>query len=143
VSFLLDTNVVSEVRRKQPDPLVLSWLENVDPGALHISVLTLGEIAKGAAKRAARERLQADALDRWLQSIRLHYADRVVGIDATIAERWGRLTAVRTLPVIDGLLAATALVHNMTLVTRNVRDMADTGVAIHDPWTSQLPQGNP
>jgi hypothetical protein len=99
VSFLLDTNVVSEVRRKQPDPLVLSWLENVDPGALHISVLTLGEIAKGAAKRAARERLQADALDRWLQSIRLHYADRVVGIDATIAERWGRLTAVRTLPV--------------------------------------------
>jgi predicted nucleic acid-binding protein len=134
VNFLLDTNVVSELRRRRPNPNVLSWLEGVDPTSLHVSVLTLGEIAKGAAMCAAHDPARATVFYQWLESVRLRYADRVLGIDEAIAERWGHLAAKRALPVIDGLLAATALVRGMTLVTRDTRDTAGTGVAWLDPF---------
>ncbi len=135
MTFLLDTNVVSETRRKRPDPRVVSWFRDADPSALHISVLTLGEIAKGVARHSAHDKTQAAALKQWLDATRVVYADRIVSIDAEIAEAWGQLAAMRTRPVIDGLLAATALVRGMTLVTRNIADVADTGVAVLDPWS--------
>jgi toxin FitB len=135
LTFLLDTNVVSETRRKRPDPQVIAWLGRVDPDTLHISVLTLGEIAKGVAQRAKREAVSAVAIQQWLDALRLRYAERIVGIDAEIAETWGRLSAARPIPVIDGLFSATALVRGMTLVTRNVRDIAGTGVGVINPWS--------
>jgi len=134
VSFLLDTNVISEARRKRPDAQVAAWFRRTDPASLHISVLTLGEIAKGAARYAKRDPAQAAALEQWLDAARLNYADKIIAIDVEISETWGRLAAKRPLPVIDGLLAATALVRGMTLVTRNLEDIADTGVELLDPW---------
>jgi predicted nucleic acid-binding protein len=134
VSFLLDTNVISEARRRRPDANVVAWLKRADSSTLWISVLSLGEIAKGAAQCAARDRAQAAVYYEWLVLVRSHYADRTVEIDHAIAEAWGRLAAKRPLPVIDGLLAATALVRGLTLVTRNVGDVADLGVPVLNPW---------
>lgn len=136
MTFLLDTNVISELRRRRPDAKVVLWLKRVDPSALWISVLTLGEIAKGAAQQAARDRAQAAIYYEWLAVVRLNYADRTIEIDADIADAWGRLAAKRPLPVIDGLLAATALVRGLTLVTRNVSDVADLGIPVLNPWES-------
>ncbi len=134
MTFLLDTNVISEVRRKRPDARVLSWLRGADPASLCISVLTLGEIAKGAAQCAAHDRAQAAIYYRWLDQVRSNYADKTIAVDADIAEAWGRLAAKRLFPIVDGLLAATALVRGMTLVTRNERDIADAGVPVINPW---------
>ena len=134
MKFLLDTNVVSETRRKVPDAKVLAWFRRVDPSAIHLSVLTLGEIAKGAENLARRDAIAGRAIREWLDGLRQLYADRVIAIDIEIAETWGRLSAGRPLPVIDGLLAATASARGMTLVTRNRRDFAGTGVAVVSPW---------
>ncbi len=134
MTFLLDTNVISEVRRKRPDGRVLSWLSRADPAALCISVLTLGEIAKGAAQCAVRDSAQAAIYYQWLDLVRVNYADRTIAVDADIAEAWGRLATKRTFPVVDGLIAATAIVRGLTLVTRNDRDFADAGVTVIDPW---------
>ena len=136
MSFLLDSNVSSESRRKRPNARVMAWFRRADPASLYISVLTLGEIANGAARYARRDPAQAAALEQWLDATRLNYADRIITIDAEISEAWGRLGAKRPLPVVDGLLAATALVHGMTLVTRNLDDIADTGVALLHPWSA-------
>jgi predicted nucleic acid-binding protein len=134
VSFLLDTNVVSETRRKAPDPKVVVWVSQADPSDLFISAMTLGEIAKGVALRAKQSPAQAAGLEQWLAETRTEYANRIVAIDADIAEAWGRLDTKRNLPVVDGLLAATALVRGMTLVTRNVRDVAGAGITLLNPW---------
>jgi predicted nucleic acid-binding protein len=136
VTFLLDTSVISEVQRKRPDAGVLRWLRQADPAELFISALTLGEIAKGAAQCAVRDGAQAAIYYRWLDVVRSNYADRTIAVDAGIAEAWGGLTAKRGLPVVDGLLAATALARGLTLVTRNERDIAATGVAVLNPWNS-------
>jgi predicted nucleic acid-binding protein len=134
VSFLLDTNVISEARRRRPDPKVMSWLDGVDPDLAHVSVLTFGEIAKGIAQRAHRDPTGAQLLRDWLDATRSLYADKTVLIDAEISEAWGRLAAKRTLPIVDGLLAATAIVRGMIFVTRDTRDIADTGVRTFNPW---------
>lgn len=136
MKFLLDTNVVSETRRKAPDAKVLAWFRRVDPSAIHLSVLTLGEIARGAENLARRDAIAGRAIREWLDGLLLLYADRVIAIDIEIAETWGRLSAARPLPVIDGLLAATASARGMTLVTRNRRDFSGTGVAVVDPWNA-------
>ncbi len=132
--YLLDTNVVSEVRRKQPDANVLAWFRRTDPTAIRLSILTLGEIVKGAESLARRDPTAGQSLRNWLDGLRLHYADRLLDIDGAVAETWGRLSAQRPLPVIDGLLVATALVHNLVLVTRNVCDVSGMGVTIVNPW---------
>lgn len=139
MNFLLDTNVISEARRKRPDTRILSWLKRADPDTLWISVLTLGEIAKGAALAAARDRANSAIYDEWLEAVRADYADRTVTVDSEISETWGRLAAKHPLPVVDGLLAATALVQDMTFVTRDTRDTRDiagTGVRVFNPWMS-------
>lgn len=134
MSFLLDTNVVSEPRRHKPSANVISWLREQEPDQLFLSALTLGEIAQGAEARARRDAVAGRSLSMWLTSIRNRYSDRILPVTGDIAETWGRLGARRPLPVIDGLLAATALVHRLTLVTRNVRDFQGLDIPIFDPW---------
>jgi toxin FitB len=134
LNYLIDTNVVSETRRTRPDPRVQTWFNAVDPNALFISVLTLGEIARGIAKRERTNAVEAASYRRWLESLRSDFLDRILIVDDDIAEMWGRLTARRTLPIVDGLLAATALVKSLTFVTRDVRDVAGTGASVLNPW---------
>lgn len=136
--FLLDTNVVSELVRPRPEAKVKSWVAAADEELLYLSVLTLGEIRKGIAllKDASRRA----ALEAWLAGdLAPRFAGRILPINEAVADRWGRLTAEAApnlLPVIDGLLAATALHHNLTLVTRNTKDVAPTGVPAFNPWTT-------
>ena len=134
MNYLLDTNVISEARRKRPDSRVAAWLKWADVNALYISVLTLGEMAKGVAQHERHDRAQAAVYFQWLNTVRSDFADRTIGIDAEIAEAWGRLAAKRPLPIVDALLTATALVRGMTFVTRNVQDIADLGVNTLNPW---------
>jgi len=136
--FLLDTNAISEVVREKPDPNVLDWFESADENALYLSVLTLGEIRKGIATlQQSRRRAR---LETWLAiDLQSRFAGRILPIDAAIADRWGKLVADstrkgRTLPVIDGLLAATASEHNLTIVSRNSDDFVSTQVSIVNPW---------
>ena len=134
MSFLLDTNVVSELRRREPSPAVVAWLASVRPADLHLSVLVVGEIRSGIERLARRDPHQASAHDKWLGDLLDLYGDRVVPVTAEVAETWGRLNVPDPVPVVDGLLAATALVHDWTLVTRNVADVRRTGVRLVDPF---------
>ena len=135
MKYLLDTNVISELRKgSRCHPAVAAFFERLPSQDLCISVLTLGELRKGIERIRGRDADQAQSLDAWLAEISKHYASRIVPIDLEIAARWGRLAAIRTFPVIDGLLAATALVHGLTLVTRNWRDLEGSGAAWLDPF---------
>ena len=133
--FLLDTNVISEVRKGGRCNLrVAAWFAGVRDADLFISVVVTGEIRKGVERLRRRDPRQAETLERWLEEIAQSYADRVLPIDARVADAWGRLGAVRPVPVLDGLLAATARVHEMTLVTRNASDVDGLGVAVLNPF---------
>ncbi|HEY1983725.1 MAG TPA: type II toxin-antitoxin system VapC family toxin [Xanthobacteraceae bacterium] len=111
-------------------------MARTDPADLFISAMTLGEIAKGVALRARQNPTQAASLEEWLTATRVKYINQIVVIDADIAETWGRLATKRTLPIVDGLLAATALVRGLILATRNERDVADLGIRVLNPWNS-------
>jgi toxin FitB len=130
--FLLDTNVVSAVRRRQSAPV--AWMSKQPRDVLYLSVLTIGEILSGARKKARRDPVAGRALEAWLHRLRGEYSNRVLGIDEAIALEWGRIAAIRTRGVADGLIAATAIVHGLTVATGNVADFADTGVAVVNPW---------
>ena len=132
--YLLDTNIVSETRKSRADSGVIAFLSATDPAGLFLSVLTLGELRKGVAARHRTDPVAADELGAWVDGIETIFADRVLAIDAATARRWGKLSAGRSLPVIDTLIAATAISHGLTLVTRNVRDVEATGVPVVDPW---------
>ena len=132
--YLLDTNVVSETRKSRADRGVIAFLSAADAAGLFLSVLTLGELRKGVAAKHRTDPGAADQLGAWVDGIETDFADRVLPIDAAVARRWGELSAGRSLPVIDTLIAATALNHGLTLVTRNTRDVASTGVLLIDPW---------
>jgi predicted nucleic acid-binding protein len=134
LSYLVDTCVVSEARRRST--AALAWLNAVDPAALFLSVITIGEIAKGISARERTDPIAAAALGRWLDGLRNAYARNVLAIDDAVAIAWGHMMAQRTLPVSDALIAATARVHNLTLVTRNVADFAQTGVDVVNPWAA-------
>jgi len=136
--FLLDTNCISELVRPRPEPRVLEWMEEADERLLYLSVLTLGEIRRGVAGLVQGKR--RTRLETWLEvDLQSRFAGRIVTVDAAVADRWGLIadgTASRgkALSVIDGLLAATALHHNLTIVSRNTRDFADTQVQVLNPW---------
>lgn len=135
MNFLVDTNVVSELRRKRPEPRVLAWFASVANERLYFSVLGVGEIRRGIEKLAESE--QRRLLQTWLeQELIPWFGNRLLAIDLTVAERWGRLLAEvgRPLPTVDSLLAATALVHDLTVVTRNTGDFALPGVKVLNPW---------
>ena len=139
MSYLLDTCVVSEARRNSA--AAVAWLSAVNPDAVFLSVVTLGEIAKGIATRQRTDPIAAAALDGWFNGSRRGYADRILAIDDVVAMAWGHLMAQRRLPVADGLIAATARVHNLALVTRNVADFSDTGLSLVNPWARSLRVG--
>jgi predicted nucleic acid-binding protein len=138
VRYLIDTCVLSELVRPRPDRHVIAWMESCDEEAIFLSVLTLGEIQKGIEKLAPGKR--RNALQAWLdRDLRSRFAGRVVAIDAEVALVWGRVQASMEragtpLPTIDGLLCATALAHNLTIVTRNTADFLPSGANTYDPW---------
>jgi len=135
VTYLLDTNVLSETRKRQPEAGVANWIAATPPDRLHVSVLTLGEIEQGIARVRGREdRNQASALERWLRDVQAGFEDRVLPVTLPVAAAWSRQQYTRPLPVIDALLAATARVHDLTVVTRNVKDFELTGVQVLNPF---------
>ncbi|GAB2649425.1 PIN domain-containing protein [Kribbella swartbergensis] len=133
MSYLLDTNVVSEFRRRTPDAGASSWVGSVRSSELYLSVLVVGEIRQGIERLAVRDPKQAAAIDSWSRRLVDGYGDRIIPVTLEIAETWGRLNAGSPLPVVDGLLAATALVHDWTLVTRNTADVERTGARVLNP----------
>jgi len=136
LSYLLDTNVVSELRKgSRCNRGVAEWIAGLEDGNLYLSVLVAGEIRSGIERIRRRDPRAAAALEAWLSALLASHGDRVLPVDRRVAEEWGRLAARRSLSVVDGLLAATALSHSLTLVTRNVRDVAGTGAAVFDPFT--------
>lgn len=134
MSWLLDTNVLSEVRKSRCHPSVRAWFDSVDSDELFVSVLVTAEIRRGVELVRRRDARQAAILERWLSQITRDHADRILPVDGKVADRWGRLSATRPLSTVDGLLAATALAYDLTLVTRNGRHVAGTGVRVLDPW---------
>jgi predicted nucleic acid-binding protein len=132
--YLLDTNVISETRKNQANPNVLSFLSVADPSSLFLSVLTIGELRKGVAIKKRRDVPNAKKLGAWVDGLESTFTDHILDIDAITAKLWGELSAQRTRPVIDTLLAATALAHGLILVTRNTNDVSDTKVKLLNPW---------
>jgi predicted nucleic acid-binding protein len=138
--YLLDTNCISEVVRITPEPRVMAWIDATDESLLYLSVLTLGEIRKGlAALPQGKRRTQ---LETWLDvQLRARFSGKILSVDSYVADRWGWLAAAakragKALSVVDGLLAATALHHNLTIVSRNITDFAHLHVPVLNPWQS-------
>jgi toxin FitB len=134
MTYLLDTNVVSELRKRSPDPYVLTWYQSLSSAEIFISALTIGKIRQGIERLRRKDRARADRLEHWLSGLQLTYQDHIVAIDAGIADEWGRMNVPGPLPVIDGLLAATARAHGWTLATRNTADLASSGAALFNPF---------
>jgi predicted nucleic acid-binding protein len=134
MTLLLDTNVLSELRRRQPDRNVLTWYETVSSADLFLSVLTIGEIRLGIERLRRKDPAQADTIDQWLHGLQAGYRDRLIEVDAAVAEEWGHMNVPDPLPVIDGLLAASAKIRGWTLVTRNVADLRSSGVSLLNPF---------
>lgn len=137
MSYLIDTNVLSELRRKVPDVKVKQWFSQRPAGTLYLSVLTLGEIRKGIERLADPPR-RLPLLD-WLETeLPAYFQGRILSIDAAVADCWGRMVAQagRPVPAVDSLLAATAAQHGLILVTRNLRDVQGLGVQALDPWSA-------
>ena len=133
--YLLDTNVVSELRKRDRcDENVAAWYTSISDDALFLSVLTLGEIRKGIELVRDRDPRQAEVLENWLRYVGQNYEGRILSIDADITEAWGRMHYIRNIPVFDGLLAATAKLHTLTLVTRNIQHVQDLGVELLNPF---------
>ncbi len=136
MTYLVDTNVLSETRKRQSSAGVAGWIAATPPGRLHLSVLTLGEIEQGIARvRGRGDWRQASALERWLREVETGFEDRILPVTLPIAAAWGNQWHAQPLPVIDALIAATARVHGLTVVTRNVKDFELAGVPVLNPFT--------
>ena len=132
--FLLDTVIISEVRKKKPDAGVLRWISKCSDEQLYLSVVTLGEIERGIEKQRKADPGFADDLTAWLESLERLYADRILPITPAIARRWGRLSAQLGHDGADLLIGATALAHDLTVVTRNTTHFEPTGVRLVNPF---------
>jgi predicted nucleic acid-binding protein len=137
MSFLIDTNIISEVRKgERCDTHVSAWYASIADDDLFLSTLVLGEIRKGVELTRPRDAAKAVTLERWLQEVEATFDGRVLGIDNAVSDQWGRMCAIRPVPVIDGLLAATALVNGLTLATRNDRHVAGLGATVLNPFNA-------
>ena len=144
MSYLVDTNVISELRKgSRCDQSVADWWSSVPDGEIFLSVLTIGEIRKGIEGIRRRDARSAISLDVWLSKVVADHGDRILPVDHDVAEEWGRLSVPDPLPVIDALLAATARVRGLTLVTRNIADIGRTGVSTINPWSAVPPYDQP
>lgn len=133
--YLLDTNVVSELMKARPDPVAVEWLRRTPNSFL--SVLTVAELERGVYLLERRDPARAERIGSWLMQLQHNYADRILEVDLAVASNWATLPVTRTLPVIDSMLAATAITHKLIIATRNVRDFADTGVKVHNPFAGE------
>jgi predicted nucleic acid-binding protein len=137
VSYLIDTNVISELRKgDRCDPAVATWWANVDENELWTSALVLGEIRRGIELARRHDPQKAKVLESWLEEVIYGFGDRILDVDAQVAHEWGRMNAIRPLPVIDALIAATARANSLTFVTRNVSDVQGVGVDLLNPFTA-------
>ena len=140
--FLLDTNVLSELRKgRRCDPDVRHWAEGTVAEELFVSVLVLGEIRQGVERIRARDQAQARALEKWLLGLSAEFAERILPVDEPIADQWGRLGLQQPVPALDALLAATALAHGLTVVTRDEDGFRNTGARVFNPFTKANPAG--
>jgi hypothetical protein len=134
MTYLLDTNIISELRKRRPNAHVLGWYETVTSEEIFISALTIGEIRLGIERLRRKDSTQADLLEQWLRGLHATYRDHIISVDTDVADEWGRLNVPDPLPVIDGLLAASAKIRGWTLVTRNTADLARSGVLLLNPF---------
>ena len=137
MAWLLDTNVLSEVRRRRPDPKVLRWFADQHEAAMFISVVSLGEIRAGIETKRLKDAAQAAAIERWFTELHLRFSHRILPVTEAIADQWGRLCPAQPLSDNDGFVAATGLVHDLTVVTRNLGDFKRSGVRLLNPWEFQ------
>jgi predicted nucleic acid-binding protein len=139
VSFLVDTNIVSEIRKgPRADRNVAAWFAAVPDASLYLSVLVLGEIRRGVELKRPQDRTQAAVLESWLATVQREFGGRILAVDSSVADEWGRMSAVRPVSIIDGLMAATAKVHGFTLVTRNAAHVTGLGVAVLNPFEKRV-----
>ena len=138
--YLLDTNVLSEIRKSQRlrNSSVFAWWQTMRNESVFLSVLVLGEVRKGIDLLARKDSTAAQKLDQWLAETLEQFAGRILDVSLETALKWGELSAIRTLPQVNGLLAATALHHNLTLVTRNTDDFRGLGLSLHNPFTDEI-----
>lgn len=141
MNYLIDTNIISEVRKgKQCNPHVAAWYASIDDANIYLSVLVFGEIRKGIELARPNDPVRARALEQWLDTVRKSFADRILPIDQTVADEWGRMSTKRPVSTIDALLAATAAAHRMTFATRNISDVADLGADVLNPFEPRAGQ---
>jgi len=141
--FLLDTNVLSELRKAgRCDAGVRAWIEHTAAEELFVSVMVLGEIRRGIERIRIRDQKQARALENWLQSLTTEFADRILPVDVRVADQWGHLGLQQAVPILDAFLAATAQVHDLTIVSRNQDGFRNTGVRVINPFSNPKPTGN-
>ena len=137
MTFLIDTNIISEVRKgDRCDPAVAAWWSSVAEDDLWLSPLVLGEIRKGVELARRRDPQRAEALEAWLADVMSGFGNRVLPVDTAVADQWGRMNAIRSVPVVDGLLAATAKANGLTLVTRNIDDVAGLDLDVLNPFAA-------
>jgi len=135
VKFLLDTNILSEIRKKKHcNANVKTWFNNISDDSIYLSILVTGEIRKGIELKRRKDPVQSLILEQWLTTIEEYYSGRILAFNSETCDIWGKLNAIRPLPVIDSLLAATALQNNLTFVTRNIKDVDGIGVKLLNPF---------
>jgi predicted nucleic acid-binding protein len=135
VNYLIDTNIISEVRKGSAcNPCVAAWYGSIDDEGIYLSALVLGEIRKGIERARPKEPAKALALEKWLSTLSRSFAERILPVDRAVADEWGRMSAKRPVSTVDALLAATAKVHGMTLATRNTSHVTDLGANVLNPF---------
>jgi len=132
--YLLDTNIISELRKKQPDKEVIKWFKEINPSQLFVSCITIGEIKIGALKKFKKDKVAGDALLKWVENITKEYVEQVLVVDLETCEEWANLLLIDSTNSIDSLIAAQAIQSNMTLVTRNTKHFDMFSVKLLNPF---------